>query len=93
MSIVSQKIKVENGFSRTVDIFFKKFHISSMLKEANAYKEKGIPCVQVFKVLFTLDFTGKNLFMNYEAENSPIPFARKKLYLFVTEETRVNGLP
>lgn len=83
MSIVSQKMKAENRFVLTVDNFFKKFSIGSILKESNAYKEKGIPCVQVFKVLFRLAFTGKNLFMNYEAENSNIPFARDVAYRFL----------
>ncbi|WP_068557791.1 IS4 family transposase, partial [Thermotalea metallivorans] len=83
MSIVSQKMKAENRFVLTVDNFFKKFSIASILKESNAYKEKGIPCVQVFKVLFRLAFTGKNLFMNYEAENPNIPFARDVAYRFL----------
>lgn len=73
MPIVSQKMKAENRFTMTVENFFKKFSVGSILKEANAYKEKGIPCVQVFKVLFILAFTGKNLFMNYEAESPDIP--------------------
>lgn len=83
MSIVSQKMKAENRFALTVDNFFKKFSVGSILKEANAYKEKGVPCVQVFKVLFSLAFTGKNLFMNYEAENCEIPFARDVVYRFL----------
>ena len=83
MSIVSQKMNAENRFTMTVENFFKKFSVGSILKESNAYKEKGIPCVQVFKVLFTLAFTGKNLFMNYQAENSEMPFARDVAYRFL----------
>jgi hypothetical protein len=83
MSIVSQKITAENRFVLTVDNFFKKFSIGSILKESNAYKEKGIPCTQVFKILFSLAFTGKNLFMNYQAENSDVPFARDVAYRFL----------
>lgn len=83
MSIVSQKITAENRFTLTVENFFKKFSLGSILKESNAYKEKGIPCVQVFKVLFSLAFTNKNLFMNYQAENSEIPFARDVAYRFL----------
>lgn len=83
MFSVSQKLKAENRFALTVDNFFKKFSVGSILKEVNAYKEKGVPCVQVFKVLFSLAFTGKNLFMNYEAENCEIPFARDVVYRFL----------
>lgn len=45
MSIASQKMKTENRFVLTVDNFFKKLSIGSIPKEANAYKEKGVPCV------------------------------------------------
>lgn len=83
MSIVSQKIAAENRFVLTVDNFFKKFSIGSILKESNAYKEKGIPCKQVFKVLFSLAFTGKNLFMNYQSDTSELPFARDVAYRFL----------
>lgn len=83
MSIVSQKMNAENRFAITVDHFFKKFSLGSILKESNAYKEKGVPCVQVFKVLLMLAFSGKNLFMNYAAENHDIPFARDVVYRFL----------
>lgn len=83
MSIVSQKMNAENRFAVTVDHFFKKFSLGSILKESNAYKEKGIPCVQVFKVLLMLAFSGKNLFMNYATENHDIPFARDVVYRFL----------
>nr|WP_052306603.1 transposase [Acetivibrio clariflavus] len=83
MSIVSQKVKEENRFSLTVDNFFKMFSVGYLLKKSNAYKDKGIPCLTVFKVLFELVFTGKNLFMNYKAESFDIPFARDVAYRFL----------
>ncbi|MEN2774565.1 IS4 family transposase, partial [Acetivibrio clariflavus] len=83
MSIVSQKVKEENRFSLTVDNFFKMFSVGYLLKKSNAYKDKGIPCLTVFKVLFELVFTGKNLFMNYKAESFDIPFARDVVYRFL----------
>lgn len=80
MSIVSQNMKAENSFNLSVANFFRKFSVGSILKESNAYKEKGIPCVQVFTVLFKLAFTGKNLFMNYETGNPELTFARDAAY-------------
>lgn len=53
MSIVSQKIPVENRLALTVENFLKKFSTGSILKEANAYKEKGTPCVQVFRMFLS----------------------------------------
>ena len=83
MSIESHNMNSENRFMFTVDNFFKKFAVGSILKEANAYKEKGIPFVQVFKILLMLAFSGKNLFMSYKAENSDMPFAKDVAYRFL----------
>ncbi len=80
MSIIPQDTTTENSFQFTVDTFFKKFKVGSILKNCNAYKVKGIPCTQVFKFLLMLVFTGKNLFMNYESANSTIPFKRDVIY-------------
>ena len=38
-----------------------------MLKRSNIDKQKGVSPVAVFRVLFTLIFTGKNLFRTLEA--------------------------
>lgn len=89
MSIVSQNMKAENSFNLSVVSFFRNFSVGSILKESNAYKEKGIPCVQVFMVLFKLAFTGKNLFMNYETGNSELTFARDAAYRFLNS-THIN---
>jgi len=80
MSIIPQDTTTENSFQFTVDTFFKKFKVGSILKHCNAYKVKGIPCIQVFKFLLMLVFTGKNLFMNYESDNFTIPFKRDVVY-------------
>jgi hypothetical protein len=42
----------------------------SLLKRSNIDKEKGISPVSVFRVLFTLVFTGKNLYRTLEAGGS-----------------------
>lgn len=83
MSIVSHNWDNENRFYSTVDNFFKEHHIGSLLKNSNFYKEKGISCLSVFKLLFTLVFTGKNLFRTIEAQNTALPFAKDVAYRFL----------
>jgi len=80
MPIIPQDTTVENSFQLTVDTFFKKLKVDSILKNCNTYKVKGIPCTQVFKLILMLVFTGKNLFMNYESDNPTIPFKKDVVY-------------
>ena len=56
--IVSDIVSCENQIHQ----FFQNQKIGSLLKRSNINKEKGISPVAVFRVVFTLAFTGKNLF-------------------------------
>jgi hypothetical protein len=62
MSTIIPKNDTEKQFKSTVNIFFKKNKINSLLKQSNFSKEKGFSCAEVFKFIFLLVFTGKNLF-------------------------------
>ena len=61
--IVSDNVYCENQIHQ----FFQNQKIGSLLKRSNIDKEKGISPVAVFRVLFSLAFTGKNLFRTLEA--------------------------
>jgi hypothetical protein len=64
--IVSDIVSCENQIHQ----FFLNQKIGSLLKRSNTNKEKGISPVSVFRVLFTLVFTGKNLYRTLEAGGS-----------------------
>lgn len=40
---ISQNNQSDNQISKSIRNFFTRFHISAALKDANAYKKKGIP--------------------------------------------------
>jgi hypothetical protein len=62
--------------------FFLNQKIGSLLKRSNINKEKGVSPVAVFRVLFTLTFTGKNLFRTLEAGGS-CGMAKDTVYRFL----------
>ena len=64
--IVSDIVFCENQIHQ----FFLNQKIGNVLKRSNIDKEKGVSLVAVFRVLFTLVFTGKNLFRTLEAGGS-----------------------
>ena len=83
MSIVSQNSENENRFKFTVDYFFKQARIGSFLKQSNAGKQKGIPCFSVFRFLFIMIFTGKNLYMTLENQDNSAAFGKDVAYRFL----------
>ena len=76
--IVSDIISCENQIHQ----FFLNQKIGSLLKRSNIDKEKGIFPVAVFRVLFTLVFTGKYLYRALEAGGS-CGMAKDTVYRFL----------
>lgn len=75
----------QNGkqISKTVKRFFTRFHISSALKAANAYKQKGFPVIEIFQYLFLLIFSNRSMYMNLiTGRNTPV-FAKDTVYRFM----------
>ena len=54
---VTQDNQNDNQISKTIIRFFTRFHISSALRSANAYKKKGTPASLIFQYLFLLIFS------------------------------------
>src|SRR3989304_5348767 len=76
--IVSDIVCCENQIHQ----FFQNQKIGSLLKRSNIDKQKGVSPVAVFRVLFTLIFTGKNLFRTIEAGGS-CGMSKDTVYLFL----------
>ena len=51
---ITQANQNDKQISKSIKRFFTRFHISSALKAANAYKKKGIPVVEVFQYLMPI---------------------------------------
>src|SRR3972149_8124576 len=67
---VSQIVSEILWWENQIHQLFQNQKIGSLLKRSNIDKQKGVSPVAVFRVLFTLIFTGKNLFRTIEAGGS-----------------------
>jgi hypothetical protein len=76
--IVPDIVSCENQIHQ----FFQNQRIGCLLKRSNIDKEKGISPIAVFRVLFTLVFTGKNLYRTFEAGGS-FGMAKDTVYRFL----------
>lgn len=61
---ITQDYQNEKQISASVRRFFTRFHVSSALKAANAYKTKGIPVIEIFQYLFILIFSNRSMYMD-----------------------------
>ncbi|MCL1817049.1 MAG: transposase, partial [Clostridiales bacterium] len=73
MSIITEKTYAEQSTIKTISNFFKQYRLGSALKQAGAYKQKGIPVATVFMYLLSLVYTGKSMFQDMR---STTPFAQ-----------------
>ena len=54
----------DKQISKSIRNFFTRFHLSSALKAANAYKKKGTSATLIFQYLFLLIFSNRSMYMN-----------------------------
>ena len=80
---ITQDAQDENQISKTIQRFFTRFHVSSALKSANAYKKKGIPVVEIFQYLFVLIFSNRSMYMNLLTGKNTPTFAKDTAYRFM----------
>ena len=80
---ITQDIQNDKVLSEKILSFFKRFHVTSALKAANAYKKKGFPVTSVFQYLFLLVFSNRSMYMNLMlGRNLPV-FCKDTAYRFM----------
>ena len=83
---ITQDNQNDNQISKSIRRFFTRFHLSSALKSANAYKKKGISAALIFQYLFLLIFSNRSMYMNLL--NIEVFFKVCKSYLNLSKEYR-----
>lgn len=88
---ITQATQNDKQISKSIKRFFTRFRISSALKEANAYKKKGIPVVEVFQYLFLLIFSNRSMYMSLITGRNTPGFAKDTVYRFM-KMTQINWI-
>lgn len=81
--IITQNNQNDKQISTSIRNFFTRFHVSSALKAANAYKKKGIPVMEIFQYLFLLIFSNRSMYMNLISGRNTPAFAKDTVYRFM----------
>lgn len=88
---ITQINQNDKQISKTVKRFFTRFHLSSALKAANAYKQKGFPVIEIFQYLFLLIFSNRSMYMNLITGRNIPAFAKDTVYRFM-KMTQINWM-
>lgn len=88
---ITQDNQNDKQISKSFKKFFTRFQISSILKEANAYKKKGIPVTEIFQYLFLLIFSNRSMYMNLISGRNTPSFAKDTVYRF-TKMAQINWI-
>lgn len=80
---ITQDNQNDKQISTSIRRFFTRFHVSSALKAANAYKKKGVPIMEIFQYLFLLIFSNRSMYMNLISGRNTPAFAKDTVYRFM----------
>lgn len=80
---ITQDNQNDKQISKSIRRFFIRFHVSSALKAANAYKKKGTPATEIFQYLFLLIFSNRSMYMNLLTGRNMPSFAKDTVYRFM----------
>ena len=80
---ITQATQNDKQISKSIKRFFTRFHISSALKAANAYKRKGTPITENFQYMFLLIFSNRSMYMSLLTGKNTPDFAKDTVYRFM----------
>ena len=80
---ITQNNQNDKQISESIKRFFLRFHVSSALKASNAYKQKGVPVIEIFQYLFLLIFSNRSMYMCFITGKNTPSFAKDTVYRFM----------
>lgn len=88
-TIIPNNAVQENHLQSLISSFFKEFQIGKVLERSNGGKEKGISSADVFKLIFSLVFTGKTFLRFLQTQADSQTGAKDTVYRFLNS-SRTN---
>ena len=80
---ISQNTYDTKQISDSIQVFFSRFKISSILKSSNVKKEKGVSPVRILQYLFMLIFRNKSMYMDQTLRCEETGFGKDTVYRFM----------
>lgn len=83
MTTLTEIHEIDNTLHKNFSRFARQFHLNRILRDVGAAKEKGVRAYAVFMFLFSLVFTGKNLYQMTTVSRNKPAFGKDVSYRFL----------
>ena len=71
MNSIAFDVENEKHFSSRIQKFFRRYRVSDILKQCNAYKGQGFSIIELIQYLFCLVFRNRSMFLDMQSEKTP----------------------
>ena len=83
MTTITERDEIDNTLHKSFLRFAKRFCLNRILRDVGLTKEKGVSAITVFMFLFSLVFTGKNLYQTTALSKEKPAFGKDVTYRFL----------
>ena len=66
-----------------MQVFFRRYQVSRILRAANAYKLRGIPVLSIFLLVFRMVFQQRSVYTQMHLQRTAMPFGKDTSYRFM----------
>ena len=81
MNSITQNHQDEELLSKKMQVFFRRYQVSRILRAANAYKFRGIPVPSIFLLVFRMVFQQRSVYTQMHLQSAAMPFAWSRVFL------------
>ena len=79
MNSIAFDVENEKHFTSRIQKFFRRYRVSDILKQCNAYKGQGFSIIELIQYLFCLVFRNRSMFLDMQSEKAP-DFRKDTIY-------------
>jgi len=83
MKIIPQDYLTDKKLENSIQLFFNKFGLSTLLSTNNAYKARGFSVALVFRYILRRAFGNRSMYMSFMTASHTEKFARDVVYRFL----------
>ena len=83
MNSITQNHQDEELLSKKMQVFFRRYQVSRILRAANAYKLRGVPVLSIFLLVFRMVFQQRSVYTQMHLQRTAMPFGKDTFYRFM----------
>ena len=80
MNSITQNHQDEELLSKKMQVFFRRYQVSRILRAANAYKLRGVPVLSIFLLVFRMVFQQRSVYTQMHLQRTAMPFGKDTFY-------------